>query len=214
MTLVYIALLSGAAGTVAWPQAWAYLAVLCTILGVYVAIVARVHPDLIAERTRPPADAKAWDKPIAILVAVVGPVALILLAGLEHRYRAVPASGFSATALAGLVMAGAGGALANWAVYANRFFSALVRIQTDRGHRVVDTGPYAIVRHPGYAGSLVANVGAAAALESWAAFAVVCAITVVMIVRTTLEDRTLRDELEGYEAYAERVRFRLVPGVW
>jgi protein-S-isoprenylcysteine O-methyltransferase Ste14 len=138
-------------------------------------IVGRVHPDLIAERTQPPADAKAWDRPLVAIVAVVGPLAMLLVAGLEQRYRAGPA-GFSTTALLGLVMAGVRGAVANWAVYANRFFSGLVRIQTDRGHRVVDTGPYAVIRHPGYAGSLVTNFGAAAALESWAALAVVCVI--------------------------------------
>jgi protein-S-isoprenylcysteine O-methyltransferase Ste14 len=104
--------------------------------------------------------------------------------------------------------------LTNWAVSANRFFSAVVRIQRDRGHRVVDTGPYRLVRHPGYLGSMIHMPGAALALGSMWALPLVAAVAAVMVARTALEDRTLRAELGGYEEYSRRVRFRLMPGLW
>jgi protein-S-isoprenylcysteine O-methyltransferase Ste14 len=104
--------------------------------------------------------------------------------------------------------------LANWAVAANRFFSSVVRIQRDRGHQVVDAGPYRYIRHPGYAGSMLNMVGVSFALGSRVALAAAVVVCLVLGVRTALEDRTLRNELDGYTDYARRVRFRLVPGVW
>ena len=212
-TVAYAGVLFVTAGTFEWPQAWAYLSVLLVVLGAYAAIVSALHPDLIAERTRPPADAKSWDKPLVTVVAIIGPLLLLVSAGLEQRARgSVPT--FSALNWMGLAMVAAGGAFTNWAVAANRFFSALVRIQRDRGHRVIDTGPYAWVRHPGYAGSTVATFGAAFVLDSRWALGVAAAVTAVMVVRTAREDRTLQAELEGYHDYARRVRQRLVPGIW
>ena len=212
-TVAYASLLFATAGTLAWPQAWAYLVVLVVVLGAYAVIVSTLHPDLVTERTRPPADAKSWDKPLAVVVAVIGPLLLLVSAGLEQRARGrVPA--FSSVNWMGLVMVAAGGAFTNWAVASNRFFSALVRIQRDRGHRVVDTGPYAWVRHPGYAGSTVATFGAAWVLDSRWALGVAAAVTAVMVVRTNREDRVLQAELDGYADYARRVRQRLLPGIW
>jgi protein-S-isoprenylcysteine O-methyltransferase Ste14 len=146
-------------------------------------------------------------------VAVLGPAALILLSGFDRRYHWSPPLP-AWIEVAGLVLGAAGGMFTNTAVAANRFFSALVRIQHDRGHHVIDTGPYRFVRHPGYAGSIVYMFGMAVALGSRAAVAATAVIVLVLVVRTALEDRTLRAELEGYADYARRVRFRLVPGVW
>jgi protein-S-isoprenylcysteine O-methyltransferase Ste14 len=212
-TVVFSVLLFAAAGTAAWPAAWAYLGVITTVLAAYAVIIARLHPDLIEERRRPPADAKQWDKPLAAIVGVAGPVVLLLLCGLDRRFRwsgSTPAWAHAA----GLFAVAAGGALTNWAVAANRFFSGLVRIQRDRGHRVVDAGPYRAIRHPGYAGSMLYMVGMTFALGSRVALAAAAVLCVVLAARTALEDRTLLAELEGYPAYARRVRFRLVPGVW
>ena len=213
MNVVYGALLFGSAGTLAWPQAWAYLGALIAVIASYLVIVARLQPELIAERTRPPSDAKAWDKPLAAVVAVFGPLAMIVAAGLEQRARGtVPAFSMSNGVGLGLVLAA--GAFTNWAVASNRFFSALVRIQRDRGHRVVDSGPYAWVRHPGYAGAALATIGGPLALGSTWALGVGALVVVVMLVRTSKEDRTLHEELEGYAEYAERVRFRILLGIW
>jgi protein-S-isoprenylcysteine O-methyltransferase Ste14 len=89
-----------------------------------------------------------------------------------------------------------------------------VRIQADRGHAVVDSGPYALVRHPLYVGAVLMFTGVALALGSWWALFPVGMVVVILLVRTALEDRTLRNELPGYQAYAQRVRYKLIPGIW
>jgi protein-S-isoprenylcysteine O-methyltransferase Ste14 len=211
--LIFGILLFGTAGTLAWPAAWAYLGISFAVLTTYSVIVLRVHPDLVAERTKPPADAKRWDRPFVAVIAGVGPVAVIILAGLDRRLgwsQAMP----TWLQLAGFLAMAAGGALSNYAVASNRFFSALVRIQSDRGHHVVDSGPYRFVRHPGYVGSLLHMTGAGFALGSWVVVPVALVLNAVLVVRTALEDRTLRRELPGYDEYAGRVRYRLVPGVY
>jgi protein-S-isoprenylcysteine O-methyltransferase Ste14 len=96
----------------------------------------------------------------------------------------------------------------------NRFFSAVVRIQSDRGQHVVTTGPYRFVRHPGYVGALLATVAAPLVLDALWAMVPTLVVVVAVVVRTALEDATLRDELAGYAEYGERTRYRLLPGVW
>ena len=201
------------AGTIDWPAAWAYLAIITIIMSTYMIVVLRLHPDLADERRHPPTDAKAWDKPLVAVVAGVGPIALLVLSGLDRRFHWSPPLPGWAQAGA-LALAAAGGMFTNAAVAANRFFSALVRIQRDRGHHVIDRGPYAVVRHPGYIGSIVYMLGMAAALGSRAALAVTVMVVAVLVYRTAREDRTLIEELDGYAAYAQRVRYRLMPGVW
>ena len=103
---------------------------------------------------------------------------------------------------------------AGWALVENRFFSSVVRIQTDRGHMVCDSGPYRIVRHPGYAGTIVALPGIVLALGSvWTIIPVMVAL-IIAVIRTTLEDKTLQDELPAYQNYVRRVHYRLIPGVF
>lgn len=212
-TVAFSALLFLSAGTTRWPAAWAFLTIITAVMVAYAAIVARLHPDLIEERLHPPADAKRWDKPLAAIVAVVGPIVLLLLCGLDRRLAwSGPAPGWAE--VGGLLAVAAGGALSLWAVAANRFFSALVRVQRDRGHRVVDTGPYRYVRHPGYAGSMLYMLGVTVALGSRVALGAAALLGVVLGVRTALEDHTLHEELDGYADYAQRVRFRILPGIW
>ena len=100
------------------------------------------------------------------------------------------------------------------AMLANRFFSAVVRIQDDRGHHVVDRGPYSIVRHPGYAGMIVFAPLSGLALGSWLSVAVAFVYSALVARRVLFEDRFLRTNLDGYQAYTERVRYRLVPGLF
>jgi protein-S-isoprenylcysteine O-methyltransferase Ste14 len=116
--------------------------------------------------------------------------------------------------LIGLLLVALGYAIATWAMLSNRFFSGVVRVQTERGHEVVDSGPYRFVRHPGYAGSLLAGIGFPLALSSMWAWLPLLLVLVVTVVRTRLEDETLRQELPGYDAFSARTRFRLLPGVW
>ncbi len=201
------------AGTVDWPAAWGYLAVITIVMAVYSLVVLPMHPELVDERRHPPPDAKRWDKPLAAIISIAGPAVMILVSGFDRRYHwSPPTPGW--LQVLGIVVAAAGGMLTNYAVAANRFFSALVRIQHDRGHHVIDTGPYRFVRHPGYVGSIANMLGMTVALGSRPALAAIIVISLVLVVRTAMEDRTLQAELDGYAAYARRVRFRLVPGLW
>jgi protein-S-isoprenylcysteine O-methyltransferase Ste14 len=111
-----------------------------------------------------------------------------------------------------LLIAGMAGM--TWAESVSKFFEPTVRIQTDRGHRVIDTGPYAIVRHPGYVAACVLFMGMPLSLGSFWALVPAAVSCLLLVVRTVLEDKTLRNELVGYEEYTQRVRYRLVPGVW
>jgi protein-S-isoprenylcysteine O-methyltransferase Ste14 len=114
----------------------------------------------------------------------------------------------------GLILFAGGAALPMLAMSVNRFFSPVVRIQEERGHRLVDRGPYAVVRHPGYAGMAILAIGGALLLGSLVALVPALLFTALVLRRVGFEDAFLRANLEGYREYAERVRFRLVPGVW
>ena len=160
-----------------------------------------------------PSDIKSWDKILGPLMALTLSFPLVIVAGLDHRFGWSPA--FSTWLnISGIFLIALGFAFAAWALAENRFFSTLMRIQTDRGHVVCDSGPYRIVRHPGYAGNLLATPGIALALGSaWTLIPVGVAL-VVAVIRTALEDRTLQNELPGYQEYTSRVRYRLLPGIY
>jgi protein-S-isoprenylcysteine O-methyltransferase Ste14 len=197
-----------------WWEAWVY-----GIVGVLSFVVSRVlaarrHPGLLEERARMlrHADAKPWDKKLAPLVGF-GSAAIPLVAGLDALFDW--SAGFSlAVEIAALVILLAGYALASYALIENAYFSGMVRIQTDRGQRVVSSGPYRWVRHPGYAGGLLVYLATPLFLASAWAFVPAVFLTVVLIMRTNLEDKTLQAELDGYRDYTQRVRYRLLPGVW
>jgi len=197
-----------------WWEAWVYAAL--TILGFAVsrALAARRHPDLLSERARfmRHENAEPWDKLLAPLL-VLGGALLPIVAGLDARFGWSPAFGLPAkiTALA-LILAGY--ALASYALIENRFFSGMVRIQADRGHHVVSSGPYRWVRHPGYAAGLLTYLATPIFLDASWAFVPVAFLAPLLVIRTALEDRTLQERLEGYRDYAARVRYRLLPGVW
>jgi protein-S-isoprenylcysteine O-methyltransferase Ste14 len=169
-------------------------------------------PELAKERAQPPTDTKKWDRTLTNLANL--PIFLILpLGGLDRRYGWSPLVTVIAqvAALIGLALALT---LVGWAMMSNRFFSALVRIQVDRGHRVVSGGPYCYVRHPGYLGMMVMPLAAALALGSLWGMGCGAIAACLYVVRTALEDRTLHEELPGYREYARRVRYRLMPWIW
>lgn len=203
------------AGDIVWWQAWVY-ALLIMIAGIGGRMWAeQQHPGLTAERQNVESlqNAKAWDKVLAPLMAVSISFPMVIVAGLDHRFNWttefplwLSLTGFSLIAL--------GYAFAAWAVAENRFFSSMVRIQTERGHAVCDSGPYRLVRHPGYAGNMLALFGIVLALSSlWTLIPTLVALTITVI-RTSLEDQTLQEELPGYRNYAQRVRYRLLPGIY
>ncbi|KPL77356.1 hypothetical protein ADN00_08975 [Ornatilinea apprima] len=197
-----------------WWEAWVYAAI--NILGFVAsrAIAGRKHPDLLAERARMlhHDDPEPWDRWLAPLVGLGGGL-IPLTAGLDGLFSTLP--NFSILVkIAALVLMLAGFALGSYALVENRFFSGMVRIQTDRGHKVISSGPYAWIRHPGYTGALVSYIAAPVLLDAVWAFIPAILLSIVLVIRTHLEDETLQDRLVGYREYAEQVRFRLFPGIW
>jgi protein-S-isoprenylcysteine O-methyltransferase Ste14 len=185
-------------GDFRWWQAWVY-SLLVVVAGVGGRILAeRRHPGLLAERQNLESfkDAKAWDKVLAPLMALSVGFPLVIVAGLDHRFGWSPVFQLWLIVL-GIFLISLGYALAVWALVENRFFSGVVRIQTDRGHVVCDSGPYRIVRHPGYAGNILSLLGIVLAFSSlWTLIPAAVAL-VIAVIRTALEDRTLQEELPG-----------------
>ncbi len=197
-----------------WWEAWVYAII--SVLGFAVSrmLAGRRNPGLLAERARFMAhkDAKPWDRLLSPLVGL-GSVFILLAAGLDASFGGSPAFGLALKILALLIILD-GYALSSYALIENRFFSGIVRIQTDRGHHVISGGPYRWIRHPGYAGALLVYLATPIFLDSAWAFVPAALITIILFIRTHLEDSTLQAELEGYADYAKRVRYRLIPGVW
>jgi len=211
--LILAASLFLSAGRLDWAMGWGYVGTFVALQGLNALVLIPTSPDLVAERARRGGKAKGWDRLLAALVAFYGPVSTWVVAGLDLRFGWSPKVPL-ALEIAALAVAVLGALLTLWAMASNRFFSGVVRIQADRGHAVVSAGPYRIVRHPGYLGGMAFDLATPLALGSLWSF-VPAALTVCAIaVRTALEDRTLHDELDGYRAYARRVRHRLLPGVW
>jgi len=197
-----------------WPEAWAYAALSVVSFAISRFLAARKDSGILAERAnslgRP--DAEPFDKFMLPLLALGG-AALPLVCGLDERFSWSPhfSSALKLVALGAFI---GGLILSSWALVANRFFSGTVRVQVERGHSVVSKGPYAWLRHPGYAGGLLTYFAAPVLLDSSWAFIPAIALTLILIIRTYFEDQALRIKLPGYEDYALRVRFRLIPWLW
>ena len=150
---------------------------------------------------------------LAPLMAMSLVFPLVIVAGLDHRFNWSPEFPLWLSVV-GFIFIAFGYSFAAWAFLENRFFSGVVRIQTDRGHVVCDTGPYRFVRHPGYAGNILPLFGIVLSLGSaWTLIPVAVAI-IIMVIRTALEDKTLHEELPGYSDYMQRVPYRLIPGIY
>lgn len=210
---VPLLLLFGVAGTWDWPSGWIYIALLVTG-GIAAGVVfTKFQPGLAAERSAHWRDGKRWDRPFLLVVGVLGPAVVQLVCGLDKRFgwSPVPVTALQATATVVFV---AGIGVTAWAMAVNPFFSATVRIQSERGHVVVADGPYRFVRHPGYTGLVLATLAGPVLLGTLWGLVPAALLLVALAIRTELEDRTLRAELPGYTAYAARVRNRLIPGAW
>lgn len=198
-----------------WWQGWFY-SVIIVLAGIGPRIWAeKRHPGLMAERGKfgKGQNVKTWDKVLAPLMALSLSFLLVIVAGLDHLFMWSPAFPVWLNIL-GFILIIIGYAFAGWAVTENRFFSTVVRIQTDRGHMICDSGPYRIVRHPAYAGNILALPGIVLAVNSfWTIIPVIMAL-IITVVRTRLEDKTLQEELPGYRDYAIQVRYRLIPGIF
>lgn len=197
-----------------WWQAWIMAGVFVLSFIISRAIAARKTPDILKERANynQHENTQPWDKWLSPLVAF-GSVFILLVAGLDALYHW--SAGFPlAVEIAGLVLIAGGYILGSYAFIENAYFSGTVRIQDERGHRVVSSGPYGWMRHPGYLGSLVASLGMPLLLDSLWAFIPVVIFGAFFIIRTRLEDRFLQENLPGYREYAQKVRYRLLPGIW
>jgi len=197
-----------------WWQAWVMAAAFLLSFLISRAVAVRRTPDILKERAKynQHDNTQPWDKWLSPLVAF-GSVFILLAAGLEARWGG-PAQYSLAVQMVGLALILAGYGLASYAFVENAYFSGTVRIQEERGHKVVSSGPYAWMRHPGYAGSLVAGVGMPLLLNSAWAFLPAVVLGVFFFIRTRLEDRFLQGNLPGYREYAQKVRYRLLPGIW
>jgi protein-S-isoprenylcysteine O-methyltransferase Ste14 len=206
VNLLIAAVVFGLSGRYDDPWLWGFLAAIAFV-GLYPALL--LDPDLAKERFQPP-DGGA-DRLFLRATRLMG-IALIVLSCLDLRWQFTPVP--DSLRLLGIVGVAISFALFFRAMLANRFFSAVIRIQTDRGHHVIDKGPYAIVRHPGYAGMLPSMAFAGLALGSWIGCAIGVGCMLLGLRRVFFEDAFLKKHLTGYQEYATRVRYRLIPGVW
>lgn len=200
------------AGKIQYYEAWVLMAVnLVTALMNYFSIKDR--PALMTEGLQPGANAKAWDKHLLKMAALVYFLTLIV-AGLDSgRYQWSPVFHPALALLGAAIMIG-GQIVFLYARHQNNFFSTIVRIQTDRNHVVCDKGLYSFVRHPGYLGVLISLLGLPLVTASlWSMLPVVVS-AVLLLFRTNMEDKALQQELPGYLAYTQKTRYRLFPGIW
>jgi len=204
-----------AAGRLDWVWAWVYVGVAVSFTFISRIAVIRTNPDLLAERAQSleREDVESWDRLIFFFIVLVGPLAMMIVAGLDERF------GWSAQIplalrLVALAIMVPGYVVSAWAMAVNRYYSAVVRIQKDRGQTVVTDGPYRFVRHPSYASGIVGWLVTPIMLGSLWAFIPCSLAALVTVIRTALEDKTLLEELDGYKEYAAQVRYRLLPGIW
>jgi protein-S-isoprenylcysteine O-methyltransferase Ste14 len=203
----------GSAGTLEWPEAWLYMIFQFSFSAAMAVWLKKNNPDLLKERmTFFKSSARGWDKAIFWIMTVVF-IPYLLLVGLDairYRWSSVPLflrvlgfMGIVSTLL-----------LISWVMRENTYLSRVVEIQRERGHRVITTGPYRYIRHPMYVAVITQLVCIPLALGSLLALIPAALLTALIVIRTHFEDKTLHSGLEGYKAYSEKVKYRLVPGIW
>lgn len=210
---VMAAVMFWSAGTLYWPEAWLYLTVQFSYSASEAAWLKKDDPALLRDRmTFLKSSARGWDKAfIWISTAVFVPY--LVLPGLDairYQWSAIPI-GVQGVAFAGILFSLL---LISWVMRENPFLSRMVEVQRERSHRVVTTGPYRYVRHPMYSGVIVLFFCIPLALGSYLSLIPATILVLLLVVRTLLEEKTLQAELEGYSAYAARVRYRVFPGIW
>jgi protein-S-isoprenylcysteine O-methyltransferase Ste14 len=209
------ALLFGAAGRLDLPRAWLFLMLSLVCLFGQIAIVAVANPELVNHRGRwkKKRDAKSWDKVLVRVYGLLGFFVLPVVIGLEVGRYGWSSLGAWGVAV-GTVLFAVGTVVLAWAMLVNTHFETVVRIQHDRNHQVVTAGPYRIVRHPGYVGASLWALAAPLIVGSAYGLVPAALAVAVLVIRTSLEDKTLQAELPGYQQYAQKTKSRLLPGIW
>jgi protein-S-isoprenylcysteine O-methyltransferase Ste14 len=207
-----LALVFWPAGSLTWAPGWVFIAVLVLAFGASGLWIAKANPVIYRARSRFQPGTKGWDLRIVtvILAAMVISIPVATFDAGRARWSTPP----TWVAVLGYLLILAGVAGTGWAQVVNPFFEPGVRIQTERRQRVIDTGPYRIVRHPGYLFALMIFFGMPLALRSYWALIPAAVASALLIVRTAWEDRLRHAELPGYADFARRTRFRILPGVW
>ena len=204
--------LFASAGRMDVPRVWLLLAVSLGCLFVGGLVVVWVSPEVIDQRGERKQGTKWWDK-LFLLAYACTAFSLVVVAGLDVGRLKGPGMNGHVAAL-GVVTHVCAAALFAWAMVTNPHFEMTVRIQTERGHRVIATGPYEIVRHPGYVAGALLSVSVPLIVGSAHGLIPAGGIVFLYLVRAELEDRTLRRELDGFQAYADKVRYRMLPFAW
>ncbi|WP_222322925.1 methyltransferase family protein [Rhizobium leguminosarum] len=200
------------AGTLDWPRGWIFLGLFLVLTAVAIIWIWRTNPELFAARSRYQKGTKSWDAVVATLTIILFAAILPVGAFDDGRFHWAPQPDW--VVFIGYLLMTSGYLGLTWAQSVNRHFEPTVRIQTNRDHKVIDTGPYAVIRHPGYATAIVLSAGMALSLGSLYALIPAGLLVVVLFGCTLGEEAELRKGLEGYAEYMERVRWRWIPGVW
>ena len=201
------------AGSIKWPRAWLHLGLWTVTLLVNLIILIKTNPSLLGARTKRRKFELKFDMFLMLFIMTPALVAVPIVAGLDAvRYKLLPIPFWAV--LPAVLFHIAGDALILWSMVFNPYSEKIIRIQTKRGHHVVTTGPYAIVRHPMYTGFIMIFLSIPLILGSGWALVPVAVACVVLIIRTTFEDRFLQKDLPGYEDYTKKTRYRLLPGIW
>ena len=207
------ALLFGSAGRIDLPWAWGAWGILFVNHLIGLVLFWRLRPELVEERISPGEGIQPWDKTLLRLY-IVSVLIYLVFTGLDiGRIQWLGGIPVEIRPMGGIFLL-ASLSLVYWAMFANQFFSTVVRLQEDRGQYVITTGPYRFVRHPGYLSVIGTWIGFSVMVGSWIALLSTTIPSAVMIVRTLREDRFLQEQLTGYKEYCRKVRWRLMPYVW
>ena len=211
MLFVQIIVFFVSAGYIADPRAWLYFGTALAHYSVSTAVQYKLNPQLLVQRLKRKREgSKLWDEILMRVSNLMVLISIPAIAGLDGRFHwSNPDAYF---AVVGFLFVAVSTVLLNWAMIVNPHFEPTVRIQED--HKVITSGPYNIVRHPGYLAGILFAISIPLIIGSVFAFIPVGIYVILMIIRTWLEDRTLQEELDGYSEYATRVRYRLFPGIW
>lgn len=206
------------AGRIDLPRAWFFFIASLAYYIIAILIYYKFNLELLNRRGEKRQDVKSWDMVLAPLYLFIGHYAIFVIIGLEYRFLclslSIPFSAFIPFFILGFVLFFTSIIIGNYAMWVNPHFETFIRIQEDREHQVIATGPYKVIRHPGYAGAFLYHIAIPFIMGSvFGLFPAGLAI-LILIIRTSLEDKTLRNELDGYSEYAKKVKYRLIPGIW